>query len=134
LQPATAVAGYLSGLPAGESVLLQVEVADDGGERRMRDVRLTLPGAGAGEPLSSLGFVTEMDGEQLRVLDIAFMSPAEAAGLEPGFTRRIGGYYRELPQPSGRWFLFPPLLLLIGVAWLQYRRIFTKRLRESPDT
>lgn len=124
LEPASVIEAYLSGLPAGASIRLRVEVAvdEDEDKRRLRDVRLELPSAGSPDTLRQLGFVAELEGTHLRVSDIIFMSPAEAVGLQPGYTLGISGYYREREQPSSSWFLLPPLLLLGVVGWLQYRR------------
>jgi TRAP transporter 4TM/12TM fusion protein len=128
LQPAQAIVQHLSQLGAGEAVLLQVEVAEEDGSRRLRKVRLALPQPGSSHSLQQLGFITEPNGDSLRVSDIAFMSPAEAAGLDPGYTLNIHGYYSELSQPPKGLFLLPPLLLLGGLGWLQYRRrLYNKR-------
>jgi TRAP transporter 4TM/12TM fusion protein len=122
LKPASGLEHYLERLPADAAVRLQVAVAQDDGSSVLRDILLHLPPAGSGERLAQLGFITEAGGDSLRVNDIAFMSPAEAAGLEPGYTERIAGYYRDLNQPDSDWFLLPPLLLLGGVIRLQHGR------------
>ncbi len=122
LQPADRIEAHLSALDAGDAIQLLVEVEQDDGSHQQREVRLELPQAGSGISLRQLGFITEADGDSLQVNDITFMSPAEAVGLEPGYTLRIHGYYSELPQPSTSWFLLPPLLLLGGIGGLQYRR------------
>jgi TRAP transporter 4TM/12TM fusion protein len=122
LQPALAIEAHLSQLKAGDAIQLQVEVEEDDGSRQLRNVRLQLPEPGSSQSLGQLGFITEIKGDSLRVSDIAFMSPAEMAGLEPGYTLSINGYYSELPQPAEGLFLLPPLLLLGGIGWLQYRR------------
>jgi TRAP transporter 4TM/12TM fusion protein len=122
LMPAVAIESHLTQLRAGDAIRLQVEVEEDDGSRQLRDVRLQLPEAGSSQGLSRLGFITEANGDSLRVRDITFMSPAEMAGLEPGYTLSIKGYYSNLPQPPKGLFLLPPLLLLSGVGWLQYRR------------
>ncbi len=122
IEPVAGIETRLQKLQAGEGLRLQVEVEQDDGSRQLREVRLELPRAGANEGLRQLGFITEDEGDRLRVTDIAFMSPAEMAGLEPGYTLGITGYYTDLPQPSSGWFLLPPLLLLGAVGGLQYRR------------
>ncbi|MEJ2452588.1 MAG: TRAP transporter permease [Candidatus Thiodiazotropha sp.] len=123
IQPVAGIETQLGKLHAGEGIRLQVEVEEDDGTRRLREVRLELPQAGANEGLRELGFITEDEGDRLRVTDIAFMSPAEMAGLEPGYTLGITGYYTELSQPSSGWFLLPPILLLGIIGGLQYRRL-----------
>ncbi|MCU7844397.1 MAG: TRAP transporter permease [Candidatus Thiodiazotropha sp. (ex Monitilora ramsayi)] len=121
-QPAAAVEAHLQGLSTDDTVRLQVEVEQDDGSMQLRDVLLTLSSVSGEGRLRQLGFITEPDGDSLRVNDIAFMSPAETAGLEPGFTVRIAGYYTALRQPESSWFLLPPLLLLGCIVLIQIRR------------
>ncbi len=113
---------YLQGLSPGDRVRLQVEEADDAGGLRTRDVMLEMPQVAESDPLAALGFITETEGDSLRVLDVGFMSPAEAAGLEPGYTRRISAYYLNKTQPDDRWFLALPALLLGLILFGQRRR------------
>lgn len=129
LMPATGLQSHLSSLAGGDAVRLQVEVESDEGSLELRDVRLQLPQQLSGDRLAQLGFITEPNGDSLRVMDIAFLSAAETAGLEAGYTLGINGYYTELPQPPRELFLVPPLLLLAALAWLQYRRVQKNRLR-----
>ncbi|MET0027562.1 MAG: TRAP transporter fused permease subunit [Candidatus Thiodiazotropha sp.] len=117
---------YLEGLKPGHRVRLQVEVEDDSGALRMRDVIVAMPQVAESDPLAALGFITETEGDSLRVLDVGFMSPAEAAGLEPGYTRSISAYYLDKTQPDDRWFLVLPALLL-GLI------LFGQRRRQSPS-
>ena len=121
-QPARGVEAYMASLEQGEKLRLQVEVEEDDGSLRLRDIVLPVPDDGTERPLEALGFVTEPDGEGFQVLDVGFLSPAEAAGLEAGFTHRISGFYQPQEQPDRRWFLFPPLLLLALIWWMQQRR------------
>jgi hypothetical protein len=97
-------------------------VEQNDGTLQMQDILLPLTSISGDERLAQLGFITEPEGQSLRVSDIAFMSPAEMAGLEPGFTQSISGYYLPLKQPANGWFLLPPLLLLIAMLLLQWRR------------
>ncbi len=127
LLPAAGLQAHLSSLDPSDAIRLQVEVERDEGGSEQRDIRLQLPQQQAEDRLRQLGFITEPNGDSLRVMDIAFMSAAETAGLEAGYTLAINGYYRDLPQPPRELFLLPPLLALAGLAWLQYRR--TKKTR-----
>ncbi|MEJ2591927.1 MAG: TRAP transporter permease [Candidatus Thiodiazotropha sp.] len=122
LESAAGLPAFLAEQPAQSAVRLRLAVAQDDDSVRDRDILLRLPTGAGDDRLAQLGFIAETDGDRLRVTDIAFMSPAEMAGLEPGRTLRIDGYYRELSQPDSDWFLLPPLLLLGGVVWLQRRR------------
>jgi hypothetical protein len=101
---------------------LQVEVEDDEGLMVHREIILSKPQAQRGGYLESLGFITEPDGDTLRVIDIGFLSAAEQAGLMTGYQQWITGYYSKREQPHRGWFLLPPLLLMGGILWLQYRR------------
>jgi len=125
-EAATQLQAYVQSLPTGMALRLRVVEAADDGTLMQRDVRLTIPDQVGDDPLRALGFITEADGDTLAVADIRFMSPAEAAGLEAGFARRIEGYYTELQQPDSDWFLLPPLLFLGGVIWRQHRRKVTE--------
>jgi TRAP transporter 4TM/12TM fusion protein len=125
-RPASTIEAYLQELTTKDSVKLQVEVEQDDGNLRLKDILLPLSSVSGEQRLGQLGFVTEEDGDSLQVSDIAFMSPAEVAGLEPGFTQRITGYYTPLVQPASGWFLLPPLLLLVCILLLQWRRVIRK--------
>jgi TRAP transporter 4TM/12TM fusion protein len=123
LLPASEIEAYLSESGASDSIQLQVAVEADDGATQLRNLSFTLAQVASPDTLQQLGFIVEPNGDSLRVIDIAFMSPAEMAGLEPGYTLSIEGYYADLAQPSILWFLPPPLLLLGGIGWLQYRRM-----------
>ncbi|MES9969761.1 MAG: TRAP transporter permease [Candidatus Thiodiazotropha sp.] len=120
--PAQGVESHIDSLPAKARVRLQVEVEDMQGSMSTREILFAKPEAQSGDYLESLGFITEPDGDTLRVIDIGFFSAAEQAGLVAGFKHRITGYYSQSDQPHRGWFLIPPLLLLGGILWLQYRR------------
>jgi hypothetical protein len=120
--PAPGVEAHIDSLPMGSKVRLQVEEEEETGQMRSREIIFTKPQAEAGDYLKSLGFITEPDGDTLRVIDIGFLSAAEQAGLIAGFNHRIIGFYSKRKQPHSGWFLLPPLLLMGGILWLQYRR------------
>ncbi len=122
LRPASSIEQYLESQSAGGNLHLQVEVEQDDGTLKQQNVILALTGNESGKGLEGLGFITETDGDRLQVLDIIFMSPAETAGLEAGYTRHLVGYYEALEQPDQRWFLIPPLCLLLIVIWGQMQR------------
>jgi hypothetical protein len=120
--PAQGVESHIDSLPMDSKVRLEIEVEDEEGLMRRREVIFTKPQAETGAYLEGLGFITEPDGDTLRVIDIGFLSPAEQAGLTVGYDHRIIGYYSNRKQPHSGWFLLPPLLLMGGILWLQYRR------------
>jgi TRAP transporter 4TM/12TM fusion protein len=119
---AQGVESHIDSLPMNAKLRLELDVEDDEGLLTRREIIFTKPQAGAGAYLERLGFITEPDGDTLRVIDIGFLSPAEQAGLVVGYDYRITGYYSNRPQPHSGWFLLPPLLLMGGIIWLQYRR------------
>ncbi|WP_316368156.1 TRAP transporter fused permease subunit [Candidatus Thiodiazotropha sp. CDECU1] len=121
-QPVQDVESYIDSLPTEAKVRLQLEVEDIEGLMSTREILFAKPASSAGGYLESLGFITEPDGDTLRVIDIGFLSAAEQAGLMAGFDHRITGYYSQGDQPHRGWFLIPPLLLLGGILWLQYHR------------
>jgi len=122
LEPAAGLQAYLRQLPAGEAIKLRVTEQREGETPYSRRVLLSLPEGAGDDPLRALGFITDAEDDTLRVGDILFMSPAESAGLEAAATQRIEGYYRHLRQPASDWFLLPPLTLLGGILWWQWRR------------
>jgi TRAP transporter 4TM/12TM fusion protein len=125
--PIQDVESHIDSLPPQAKVRLQIEVEDLEGLMSTREILFKKPESVAGEYLQSLGFITEPDGDTLRVIDIGFLSAAEQAGLMAGFNHRISGYYSHSEQPDRGWFLIPPLLLLGVILWFQHRR---RRLNE----
>ncbi|MDJ0807713.1 MAG: TRAP transporter permease [Gammaproteobacteria bacterium] len=121
LMPATSLEQALEDDSLGDKLRLLLEVEQDDGSSVQRDLVFTLPAKPSGHGLAGLGFITETEGDRLQVTEIEFMSPAESAGLESGYTRSILGYYRTLEQPDKRWFLIPPLGLMVLLIWRQKR-------------
>jgi TRAP transporter 4TM/12TM fusion protein len=126
LRPASELVRELAVIPPGTPLRLQVEVEDDNGRVVGRNLILPVPDTDAAHRLGELGFVTREQGEVLEIVDIGFMSPAENAGLEPGFARSITGFSQRQEQPSKSWFLLPPVLfgLLLGL-WQRRRKART---------
>ncbi|MES9993027.1 MAG: TRAP transporter permease [Candidatus Thiodiazotropha sp.] len=121
-QPVHQIEAHIDSLPTNAKVRIQVEVEDDEGQMNRREILLLKPESRSTNYLESLGFITEPDGDTLRVVDIGFLSAAEQAGLSAGFTHRITGFYSLSRQPHRGWFLIPPLLLLGAILWFQYHR------------
>ncbi|MCG7928551.1 MAG: TRAP transporter permease [Candidatus Thiodiazotropha lotti] len=121
-QPPQQMDAYLAKLQSGDKLRVQVEVENERGEFIQKDVLLQAPTVEGELTLASFGLLTEADSEGLRVVDVVFMSAAEGAGLEAGFTHRVHGYYLPQQQPDKNWFLLLPLPLLALILFVQQRR------------
>jgi TRAP transporter 4TM/12TM fusion protein len=122
LQPAIQLPSVVQQLEPQESLRLKVEIENEKGKMITRTLLLPVPDSAAEDRLQRLGFVTEPEGDTLRILDIGFLSPAENAGLEAGFAKRILGFERRQQQPAKEWFLLPPLLLCLLIGYAQVKR------------
>jgi len=122
LYPASELSQSIGQMPPGEPLRLQVEVEDDNGNLVRRNLIMPIPDVTATQRLKELGFITQVRGRMLEIQDIGFMSPAENAGLEPGFARNITGFSLKLEQPAKGWFALPPVLLAILLGLWQRRR------------
>jgi hypothetical protein len=111
----------------GDPLRLNIEVENDNGIIFTRNLLLTVPDAPPGNRLQQLGFITENSGDQLKIVDIGFMSPAENAGVETGYAKSIIGYESKLEQPVKYWFVLPPIILaaILGL-WQRRRRPLTE--------
>jgi len=121
-RPASELVMTIGEMQSGEPLRLQIEVEDDNGKQVNRNIVMSIPDVPAEERLTELGLITEQSGDALDIVDIGFMSPAENAGLEPGFARRITGYRLRQDQPAKTWFALPPILLSILLGLWQRRR------------
>ena len=122
LHPATELHQTLAQMQPGDPLRLNIEIEDENGNRASRNIVMTTPDGPAKDRLRKLGFITEASADALTILDIGFMSPAENAGLEPGFATRITGYEQKRNQPAKGWFALPPILLSILLGLWQRRR------------
>jgi hypothetical protein len=111
----------------GEPLRLKIEIERDDGKTAIRKMLLPIPDAPAADRLQQLGFITETSGNQVKIVDIGFMSPAENAGLESGYAKSIVGYESKLEQPVKYWFVLPPIVLalLLGL-WQRPRKCRAK--------
>ena len=110
---------------AGQTMALAIEVEQDSGAPGNRQIVFTLPHNTRDDPLTAVGLITTTTGDIITIDDIAFLSPAEQAGLEPGYARRITGLVEPRPQPNQAWFVLPFLLPLLLLWRSQRRRIHT---------
>ncbi len=121
-RPAIELSAGIGQMQPGEPLRLLVEVEDDNGRPSSREMVMTIPDTQPAERLKQLGFITQASGDALKIVDIGFMSPAEEAGLEPGFATRITGYQVTQEQPAKAWFALPSIFLAILLGLWQRRR------------
>ncbi len=122
LRPAIELSTSIGQMQPGEPLRLLVEVEDDNGLPSSREMVMTIPDTRPADRLKKLGFVTQANGDALTIVDIGFMSPAENAGLEPGFATSITGYQLTQEQPAKAWFALPSIFLAILLGLWQRRR------------
>jgi hypothetical protein len=70
--------------------------------------------------LFNSGLELIQNGDQVIIDNVAFDSPAQAAGLD--WDQTITDVRRPVPQPSKYWMFIPALLVLAGIVWMQRRR------------
>ncbi len=122
LLPARQLQTAIQQMPPGEPLRLRVETEEATGDLITRTLLLPVPQAAPEERLEQLGFTTEPAGDALKIVAIGFLSPAENAGLQPGYPGRILGYEERIEQPAKEWFLLPPLFLCLLIGYIQQGR------------
>jgi hypothetical protein len=121
-RPAVELQQALAKMQPGEQLRVQVVVEDEKGKAVTRKLLLPIPDTPPKNRLNQLGFITKTEGDQIRIVEIGFMSPAENAGLESGFATAISGYEVKLDQPVKYWFILPPIVLAAMLGLWQIRR------------
>jgi hypothetical protein len=121
-RPATELHQAVADMNPGDPLRLKIEIENDNGVSVRRNLLLAVPDTLPENRLKQLGFITETEGDQLKIVDIGFMSPAENAGLEPGSATAIIGYESKLGQPVKYWFTLPPIVLAAMLGLWQRRR------------
>lgn len=122
-RPASELQQAIGMMRPGAPLRLTLEVGGRVGTSAILNPVMSVPDVHPENRLKALGFTTEPDGDALKIIDIGFMSPAEEAGLEPGFSMEITGYDSRLDQPAKDWFALPPVLIAILVGLGQKRRM-----------
>lgn len=107
--------------PAGEKLRLRVAGLNDLGDP-IEFVALVPIGEGATgeEKLEAAGLLFRQDGDAMIVDDVAYDSPAQAAGLD--WDQEVLRVLKPVSQPSKYWMFIPALLLLALVIFLQRGR------------
>lgn len=105
----------------GAPFRLRVAGVNDIGEPIEFSAVLEVPeGADGAAKMQALGIETIQNGEEVIIDNVAFDSPAEAAGLD--WDQRILTVRAPQPAPSKYWIYIPTALILALVVWLQTMR------------
>ena len=121
-RPAIELQQAVTNIRPGDPLRLKIEVENEDGKTTIRHIILPIPDVPPENILGQLGFITTANGQTLKIEHIGFMTPAEEAGLEPGFAKHIVGYELELEQPAKGWFVLPPIMFAIMLGLWQRRR------------
>lgn len=112
----------------GQNLRFQIDGIDDVGNPRSFVSILVVPQGKTGvERLAATGLEILEDGGKVIVVNAAFDSPAEQAGLS--FDQTITGLLVPGSQPPKQLMLIPALLFLALIVWLQRRRV-----KSPPDS
>ncbi|MDO5603949.1 MAG: TRAP transporter permease [Paracoccus sp. (in: a-proteobacteria)] len=111
----------------GQPFRMQISGMNDIGNPVTFRVEMTVPeGATGQDRLDALGMTVTEDGERMVIDDVAFGSPAQAAGLD--WDQEIDLVRAPVAVPSKYWMYIPAFALLGFVIWLQRRRMTTAPL------
>ncbi len=119
--PPGQLAQVMGELQPGQDLRMQIDGFDDVGSPRSFVAVLPVPEGGSGdERLANAGLeLTESDGQVL-IINAAFDSIAEKAGL--AFDQKITGLLVPSAQPWKQLMFIPALALLLLIGWHQRRR------------
>ncbi len=107
--------------PSGEMLRLRISGLSDVGDPIEFVVQLPLPDGATGEErIEAAGLAVRADGDKMLVDNVAFGTPAQAAGLD--WDQEILKVLLPVSQPSKYWMILPALLILALIVWLQRRR------------
>ncbi|MDB6177613.1 TRAP transporter permease [Paracoccus sp. Z330] len=105
----------------GAPLRLRIAGLDDLGDPIEFSALLEVPAGDTGaDRLAALGIDTIQNGEQVIIDNVAFDSPAKAAGLD--WDQEVLLVRAPAPAPSKYWIYIPALLVLAFVVWMQRRR------------
>jgi hypothetical protein len=128
--PSTRLAEILGELEPGQMARLSVAVGNGVNPPKERLYTLTVPDVPSAQRLEKLGLtLDQIDSRRVWISDIAFMSPAEQAGLNTANDNHLLGFSAAQAQPNKAWFTLPGWLLLALVWWNQ-----RQRARLAPST
>ena len=107
--------------PAGQDLRIRVSGVGDLGDPIEFVSLLPIGGGATGEErLEAAGLAMRTEGDRMFIDDVAYGSPAQAAGLD--WDQEIRRVLKPVPTPSKYWMFIPALLLLALVVMLQRGR------------
>jgi TRAP transporter 4TM/12TM fusion protein len=107
--------------PAGQDLRIRVSGVGDLGDPIEFVSLLPIGGGATGEErLEAAGLAMRTEGDRMFIDDVAYGSPAQAAGLD--WDQEILRVLKPVPTPSKYWMFIPALLLLALVVMLQRGR------------
>jgi len=119
--PPSAIEQALADAPVGSELRLRISGVDDIGQPKEFSTILDVPdGATGAERLEQTGLELLVQDEAVTIDNVAFDSPAQAAGLE--WDQKIEAVRAPTGQPPKELMFIPALLLLGGVVALQRMR------------
>ncbi|THF92128.1 MAG: DUF3394 domain-containing protein, partial [Sulfitobacter sp. SK025] len=107
--------------PTGQDLRIRVSGVGDLGDPIEFVSLLPIGGGATGEErLEAAGLAMRTEGDRMFIDDVAYGSPAQAAGLD--WDQKILRVLKPVPTPSKYWMFIPALLLLALVVMLQRGR------------
>jgi TRAP transporter 4TM/12TM fusion protein len=125
-RPPSEVVSAFEATPPGTELRLRVAGIDQFGSPVEFIAPITMPeGATGEEKLEAAGITLREEGEKVLIDDVAFDTPAQAAGLD--WDQEILTVRQPAAQPSKYWIYIPALLILAGIVWMQKKRYASSR-------
>ncbi|MDP5307868.1 TRAP transporter permease [Paracoccus spongiarum] len=119
--PPTQLEQALEQAAPGSDLRLRIAGLNDVGQPVETTALLAVPeGETGADRLAALGIETVQNGDEVVIDNVAFDSPAQAAGLD--WDQRILLVRAPAAAPSKYWMYIPAALVLALVVWLQRRR------------
>ncbi|MFD1796260.1 TRAP transporter fused permease subunit [Paracoccus aurantiacus] len=120
-RPPTELVQALGDSTPGEPFRLVIAGLDDVGQPVEFRVEMAVPEGATGEDrMAALGLETIQNGDEVLIDNVAFDSPAQAAGLD--WDQKVLLVRAPASAPSKYWMYIPAFAVLAFVIWLQRRR------------
>ncbi len=130
--PPTQFEQALADSKPGDQMRLRIAGLNDVGDPIEFSALLSVPdGADGAARLAATGIELVQNGDEVIIDNVAFDSPAQAAGLD--WDQKILLVRAPAPAPSKYWFYIPAALLLALVVWMQRNRAGTGGAADRRD-